>query len=287
MAVVAASLVGVICGGPLLGASPSAFYFGASSLAACADSLFVDGLRLPDQGWLLSLLTGGAPLDRFELVRDAARLGIAAVFAGIAGRAVMRRSTEDDGAVDRIPGRALLVAVTAAWIAHVAFDVPLPRERTALWVSALAPLAWAELARGRGAMRIVARGLLVVVAIVLPLRTVTSTYFSEWWPDRRSIETIDAIVGDAASSGRSGTVRVACDWRVEPSLLHATRDRTGPIRIDVARVAAGNDPIVVSAAPREDYLVLFVDQLGRAASIPGGSLVRRFEGTAIVRVGPP
>ena len=46
--------------------TPSAFYFGASSLAACADSLFVDGLRLPDQGWLLSLLTGGAPLDRFE-----------------------------------------------------------------------------------------------------------------------------------------------------------------------------------------------------------------------------
>ncbi|MCC7171437.1 MAG: hypothetical protein IT459_13400 [Planctomycetes bacterium] len=286
MALLSGSIAGAICGGPLVGASPSAFYFGASGLAACADSLFVDGLRLPDQGWLLSLLTGGAPLDRFEFVRDVARIGIAAVFVGIAGRAVMRRSADHVGAADRIPGVALVVAATAAWIAHAAFDVPLPRERTALWVSVLAPLAWAELARGPGAMRQVARGLLVVVATVLPLRTVTSTYFSEWWPDLRSIETIDAIVDDAVSSRRAGAVRVGSDWRVEPSLRHAVRDRTGSILIDVARIAPGNAPLVASAAPGDDYLVLFVDQLARAAPIPGATLLRRFEGTAIVRVGP-
>lgn len=282
---IAGTLVsGLICAAPLAHATPDAFYFGASGVGAAADSLCFDGLLHPDGRWLLTLCTGGSPVERVEFVRVELRVLIAAVFAVIAARALKSLRNGRDADAARLPGLALTIAVACALLAHVAFALPLPRERTALWSVVLAPLAWADVARGVGVGRRVARCLCLGVAVVALLRTLSSPYFSEWWADRRAIETVERLRRDAAARGPLDPMRVGCDWRLEPSLLHAVREPDGRGAIEVVRWTTPGATPASPGAIDVDYLVVFLDQLRGIPATPGAALIERFEATALVRV---
>lgn len=285
MASVGGAIVALVCGAPLAHASAAAFYFGAAGFGPFADSLFFDGLRQRESQWLLWLLTGSAPVQHYETLRAGMRVAVAVVFVVIVARAGARLRRGRDGDSARVPGLALAIAVACAGIAYGAFGLPLPRERTALWIAVLAPLAWAELARGPGAARGLARFACIVLAVVLVLRTLFASSFSEWWADRHSIATFEAIRDDAASRHRSGTVLVGCDWRLEPSLRHAARRDRTPRAFDVARSPALGANAAGAEPRRDEYLVLFADRAPEFVALPGVTVLRRFEGTVVLRLG--
>jgi hypothetical protein len=228
---------------PLAKAAPGDFYAGAGTLAESLRSLYG-----------VSLAHGG-PLRQAALspvLRDTVTFGLAPlILLGGLAVGVLRRN---------------IMLVLACWTAvacgvlllllHVAVNLRYPLDRTGIYFMPLVGLALAglieeingdALAKGSGALA-VAISILLIVQFLLEFDT---RKFAVWEYDADT-HTILAELAKVVPDKRTGSVRIANSWQLEPSLnFYARKDNLDWLQaITRAPVGPGADYYVLMNADR-------------------------------------